>query len=94
MKLRTIILWTAALGFAGVLEHANNGPSVALETGVVYVYFPSSCATRDTSTCSPIADYVRPAFEDMAGCMAFADHDLAEAHDANRLGSCMKEREA
>jgi hypothetical protein len=81
---------------AGVLAMQRSGPEPNPEgVGVIYVYFPSLCAAPgDARDCHEMRQPVRPSFESMAACSAFADVELRREHDPRVMASCMKEREA
>jgi hypothetical protein len=95
MTMRFCLSFGAALSVASVLMTHQSGSTPNLEgQGIVYVYFPSLCAAPgDSSDCHEIARPVRPSFESMAACSAFADAELRQEHNPRLMASCMKQRE-
>ena len=96
MKIKTVAMFGAALSIAAFIGlHRGNELRNIEGEGVVFVYFPSQCATAgDSSDCHEIKQEVRPAFETQADCFKHADIDLSKASDPARMGSCMKQRES
>jgi hypothetical protein len=84
-----------ALAVAAVLVTHRGGPAREPEgEGVVFVYFPSLCATPgDASDCHEIPRPARPAFASMAACSAYADTQLRLENNPRLMASCMKQRE-
>ena len=97
MNLRLCISFGAALTVASVLlSHREVAArDAAAEAAVVFVYFPSLCATPlDASDCRELPQSARPAFGSMAACFAYADRELARVQDPRVLASCLKQKEA
>jgi hypothetical protein len=86
----------AALAVTSVLVSHRGEPASNLDgVGVVYVYFPSLCAAPgDSRDCHEIPRPVRPSFDSMAACSAYADVELNQAHNPRIMASCMRQREA
>ena len=85
----------AALAVAVMLVTQRGNPVSNLEgPGIVFVYFPSLCATPgDDRDCHEIPGSRRPAFDSMAACSAFADVQLRQEQNPRLLASCLKQRE-
>jgi hypothetical protein len=95
MSMRFCLSFGLALGVTTVLVTHRGAPAGNLEgPGIVYVYYPSMCATPgDSSDCKEIQRPSRPAFSSMAACSAYADIELKSSHNPRVMASCMKERE-
>ena len=95
MTMRFCLSLGAAVAVAGVLVAHRVEQAVPLEgDGIVYVYFPSLCAAaRDASDCREIPRPVRPAFDSMAACSAYADVELQRENNPRIMASCMKQRQ-
>jgi hypothetical protein len=95
MTKRFCLSFGAALAVASVLVTHRAGPVPNPEgTGVVYVYFPSLCAAPgDPSDCHEVPLPVRPSFESMAACSAYADVQLRHEQNPRVMASCMRQRE-
>jgi hypothetical protein len=80
---------------AAVLVTHRGAPALKGDgAGVVFVYFPSLCATPgDSSDCHEIRRPERPAFDTMAACSAYADAQLRRENNPRMMASCMKQRE-
>jgi hypothetical protein len=86
----------AAVAVASVLVTHRAEPTANEDgAGVVYVYFPSLCAApRDASDCREIPGPVRPSFDTMAACSAYADGELRRESNPRIMASCMRQRES
>jgi hypothetical protein len=96
MTMRLSLSLGAAMAVASVLVTHRGAPAESVEgPGVVFVYFPSLCAAPgDSRDCHEMPRPVRPAFDSMAACSAYADVELRKANDPKQMASCMKQREA
>jgi hypothetical protein len=96
MNVPLCLSFGAALTVAGVLLSHREAPMPdTAEAGVVFVYFPSLCATPlDASDCRELPRQTRPAFDSMAACFAYADVELARVRDPRVLASCLRQKEA
>jgi hypothetical protein len=95
MTMRFCLSLGAALAVAGVLVSHRAEPATGVDgDNVVYVYFPSMCAApRDASDCREIPQPVRPSFDSMAACSAYADVELRRENNPRIMASCMKQRQ-
>ncbi len=95
MTTRLCLSLGAALAVTSVLVTHRAEPADRLDSsGVVYVYFPSLCAAPgDASDCHEIPRPVRPSFDSMAACSAYADVQLRLEHNPRMMASCMRQRE-
>jgi hypothetical protein len=95
MTMRFCLSLGAALAVASVLVTHRAEPASSEEADrVVYVYFPSMCAAPgDASDCQEIPRPVRPSFDSMAACSAYADVELRRENNPRVMASCMKQRE-
>ncbi len=95
MTKRFCLSFGAALAVTSVLVSHRGGPTEMPEAaGVVYVYFPSMCAAPgDSRDCHELPQPVRPAFDSMAACSAYADVELRHDPNPRLMASCMRERE-
>jgi len=95
MTKRLCLSFGVALAVASALVSHRGGPAPNIEgAGIVYVYFPSLCATAgDSRDCHEIPRPARPAFETMAACSAYADVELRREQNPKLMASCMKQRE-
>jgi hypothetical protein len=95
MTMRFCLSLGAAVAVASVLVTHRAEPASDVDgDGIVYVYFPSMCAApRDSSDCREIPRPVRPSFDSMATCSAYADVELRRENDPRIMASCMKQRQ-
>jgi hypothetical protein len=93
---RIFLSLSVVAAVAGVLAMQRSGPAPNPEgVGVVFVYFPSLCAAAgDPRDCRELPQAVRPAFDSMAACSAYADGELKREHNPRVMASCMKQRES
>jgi hypothetical protein len=95
MTKRFCLALGGALVVAAVLVTHRGGPAPSPGgDGVIFVYFPSLCASPgDSSNCREIPGPQRPAFSSMAACSAYADTQLRRESNPRIMASCMKQRE-
>jgi|ERR1019366_1804911 hypothetical protein len=102
MKLRSVLFFAGALGFAGILYHQSNKPIPVTNTGEMFVFYPSKCEKpRDSSHCSKLpatfytTDGKNPTFKSMDSCMSFGSEFFKQfPPDPTVMISCEKMRGA
>jgi len=95
MTRRLFLSLAVAMAVTGILvAHRGEPASNPDGPGVVYVYFPSLCATPgDPADCHELPRPDRPSFQSMEACSAHANAELRRENNPKLMASCMRRQE-